>query len=96
MSSIRITHTPPGFAPQHIREQWVGVQILLVTADELRKNPLSGFKLGSENDDGHLVLRSKAIEALRGAGKEEAVAYWSSLPLGMYLQFKKEVCEICE
>lgn len=93
MSSIRITDVPPGsLAPLAIRLQWVGVEIPLATEDELRQNPIAG-KLGSQNDGGHIVLRSKAIEALRDAGREEAADYWESFPpIGMYLQFKQDVC----
>lgn len=95
MSSIRITDVPPGsLAPLEIRQQWVGVEIPLATEDELRANPIVG-KIGNQNDDGHIVLRSKAIEALQAAGRQKAADYWQSFPLiGMYLQFKQDVCAL--
>ncbi|MDB5264726.1 MAG: hypothetical protein JWN64_297 [Parcubacteria group bacterium] len=92
MSSIRIIDIPPGvLAPLEIREQWVGVQIPLATDEELRQNPIAG-KLGNDNDDGHIVLRSKAVKALQRAGRYEAADFWHAAPLGMYLQFKQDVC----
>lgn len=95
MRSIRIIAVPPGFAPRAIREQWVGVSIPLATKDDLRRYPLSGQSLGNENKGGHLVLRSRAIEALRTAERGEAAAYWRTLPAdAAYLRFKQEVCEL--
>src|SRR4051812_11041468 len=97
MSSIKIIAVPFGFAPLHIREQWVGIQIPLATKDELQNSPLSGIKIGNENSAGHIVLRKKAIEALREAGKDEAAEFWSRAPIisiASYLQFQREVCEI--
>ena len=92
MSTIRIISTPPGFAPEYVREDWVGLELSLVTKEELRTNPRSGFKIGSENDGGYLVLRANAIEALRAAGKEDAANFWEEMPLGMYLEFRSDVC----
>jgi hypothetical protein len=94
VSSIRIIATPPSeLAPLHIREAWLGVEIPLPTKGHLRKHPVSDFKLGSSNDGGHIVLRSDAIQALRNAGQEEAAEFWGRFPLGMYLEFRRDVCE---
>lgn len=91
--SIRIVSVPPGFAPEAIRKQWVGIRIPLATKKERRLNPPSRFGIGSSNQGGFLVLRSKAVEALRDAGRNRAADYWGDTQLGYYLQFKKEVCE---
>ena len=91
MPSIRIKKTPLGFAPERIRSQWVGVEIPLVTEAELQRNPPSRMRIGNENADGYLVLRAEAINALRRA---EAAIFWEKLSLGVYLQFKKDVCEV--
>ncbi|KND50854.1 MAG: hypothetical protein AB202_00410 [Parcubacteria bacterium C7867-007] len=94
MSSIRIIKTPPGtLAPVGVRKQWVGVIIPLVTEEELRANPIAGT-IGNQNRDGYIVLRSKAIAALRAADREGVATYWEHIPLGMYLQFHKNVCEL--
>jgi len=94
MPSIRIVKVPPGFAPPSIREQWIGVEIPLPTEDEIRENPSSRFGLGSANEDGYRVFRFKAVEALRQAGKQRAATYWSETLFGIYLVFKKDVCEL--
>ena len=94
MSSVRITAIPPGFAPERIRKQWVGVELPLASKKEIAQNPPSGFGIGSDNTSGYLVLRDNAIEALRQAGKKEAADFWGSLRYGRFLQFKKEVCEM--
>jgi len=61
MSSVRITQIPPGFAPEEIRKQWVGVELSLATEEEIAQDPPSGFGIGSDNTNGYLVLRDKAI-----------------------------------
>jgi hypothetical protein len=96
VSSIRIIKTPSSIlAPLYIREDWVGIEIPLVTDEELKANPLSGLRLGTGNEDGYLVFRHKAVDALREQGRLEAAGHWERNPLlGMYLQFKKEYCEI--
>lgn len=94
MSSVRIITIPPGFAPEKIRKQWVGVELPLASDEEIAEDPPSGFGIGSDNTNGYLVLRDKAIEALRQAGKKEAADFWDSFPLGRFLRFKKEVCEV--
>lgn len=98
MGSIRIVQTPPGFAPEKIREEWVGIKIPLVPERDLRQDPPVPHPAASTNDnaDGHVVLRTEAILALLNAGKEEAANFWNALPLGVYLIFKKDVCEVVE
>ncbi len=89
---IRIIAAPPGFPPQHIRDQWVGLELPL--ADQ---NPGPGptLRIGTENGDGYVVETRAAIEALKAAGKEEAADFWEAVAgmLGDKLIFKKEVCE---
>jgi hypothetical protein len=100
MSSIRIIAVPPGPAPEVIREAWVGVKIPLATEEDLEKFPLSGARWGSENVDGHMVLSSLAVTALRTGGNIEAVEFWEDLiennPYMKFFQFRKEVCEVLE
>jgi len=91
MSKIKIIAIPPGFAPQEIREQWVGIEI------PLSKNPIphgeESFRSGSENGDGYQVLATEAIVALRNAGKNDAANFWKNLAGGT-LVFKKDLCEL--
>lgn len=92
MKKIRIVSIPPGFAPEAIRRQWVGVTIPLATDEEINEDPPSDMGIGSSNQDGFLVLRAKAIDALRAAGGIAGAEFWERIP-GRYLKFKKEVCE---
>lgn len=94
MKKIRIIKTPPGFAPLEIRAQWVGVEIPLATEEDIKQDSPSGARIGTANLDGYRVLRDKAITALHEAGRHEAVYFWDAFPLGRYLVFKKEVCEV--
>ena len=95
VSSIRVIKPPPSdIAPLSITQEWVSVELPVVSDEELAANPLSGFRIGTENVGGYLVYRKKAIEALRAQGKHDAANYWERLPLGIYLQFKKDCCEL--
>lgn len=94
-AKIRITQTPPGSAPNHIRDDWVGVEI------PLAKDPAGeedGFWSGTENSGGHMVNMVDAIEALRAAGKEEAAEYWEDVrqASGFQLRFLTECCELID
>ena len=94
LAKIKIIATPPGFAPVEIREQWVGVEIPLVNQEEISRNPPSSLGIGNDNPDGHLVLTDAAIDALRRVGKGKAADFWEGIPLGTYLQFRRDVCEV--
>ena len=96
MSSIRITSVPPGFAPGYIRRQWVKLTLPLATAEEIAQDPPSGFRIGTDNIGGHLVLRERAVDALLEADKLVAAEFWSSPVFGRFLEFKKDVCELVE
>ncbi|MFA5052949.1 MAG: hypothetical protein WC565_02750 [Parcubacteria group bacterium] len=91
---IVIVKMPPGFAEERIRKQWCGLQIPLATPEELKEDPPSNISIGAENRGGYFVLRSQAIKALRHAGKNEAADFWESLPIGRYLRFNKDCCEL--
>jgi hypothetical protein len=91
MAKIRIIHTPSGFAPERIRDQWKGIEI------PLADNPIPAGKvalrIGTENQDGYQVKGTEAVKALREAGKNEAADFWEDYKTGNFT-FKKEVCEL--
>jgi len=91
MGSIRITSTPPGIAPEWVREQWVGVEIPLPKHDE------DGIQVGvPDNLFGYQVETKVAIEALRKKSPE-AVEWWEeNIPLGFVsrLVFSRDVCQL--
>ena len=94
MKKIKIVAVPPGFAPEEIRKEWVGVELPLATKKELDQDPMLQGRIGNQNVNGYVVLTSKAIVALRAAGKKKGADFWDSLGMGKYLEFKKEVCEV--
>lgn len=91
--NIIITKVPPGFAPDHIREAWLGVT-LPVASDEDKAQYNIVRRSGTKNGNGYEVLTEKAIEALREADKNEAAEYWeyTQAQFGNILIFKKECC----
>jgi hypothetical protein len=90
--NIRIVKVPPGFAPLHIREQWIGVQMPF-------KNEMDdgggAVRIGIENAGGYQVLATSAIQALKDAGKDEAVDFWSPVLTGT-LVFRADCCEVVD
>jgi hypothetical protein len=94
MRKIRVLKTPPGIAEKYIRDQWMNIEIPLATDEEIKEDPPSDTSIKTQNAGGYLVLKKKAIEALRESGKNEAASFWESLPIGRYLRFGKEYCEI--
>jgi len=90
---IRITTPPPSnFAPDNIREAWVGLEMEAVTDD----SDGSDNWVGSGNVGGYCVRGSHAMQALLGAGKHEAHNFWSDLPPIEQLRFGAEFCEVVE
>lgn len=92
---IRITKTPAGFAPQEIRDQWVGVEIPLMNQEDADKLQNSGQWNASEQHGGPIVHIEDAINALKQAGKTEAASFWNDVRsrLGTELRFGVEYCE---
>jgi hypothetical protein len=91
-SKIRIIKTPPGFAPEEIGNQWVGIEIPLATDSEIEANPPSGLGIGNSHMGGFQVLVEEAIAALVEAHKFQAATYWSSVVPAGYLVFRQECC----
>lgn len=89
---IKIFATPPGTAPEKIREQWIGVEIRLIGIENKSK-PL-GFRSGIENLGGYQVLPKDAVEALKKSGKIEAANFWSSYLDAKNFTFRRDVCEL--
>src|SRR5438105_1331985 len=74
---LKVIKTPEGEAPLEIRKQWVGLV--------LPGAPSSSFEIGLESKTRtrtrphYAVPRTQAIEALKTAGRFEAVQYFKSL-----------------
>ncbi|MEI8337934.1 MAG: hypothetical protein WCF92_02175 [bacterium] len=96
MSSIKIISTPPGQAPEWVREKWIGVEIP-VPMQALEPGLQMGVKGGKpENSGGYQVNTSEAIEALRKKSPEAAEWWEENVPLAAIPQlvFSKAVCEL--
>jgi hypothetical protein len=94
MSKIRITSTPPGFAPEEIRKQWIGIEIPIMGIEDPKT--AGNLRTGTENLGGYEVSPKEAVEALKKAGKHEAVKFWTPYISAPKFVFKKEVCEVIE
>lgn len=89
MRKIKIIAVPLGFAPEHIRQAWVGVEIPL-PEEELSQ----GIAIGNEGV--YVVSGNDAITALRNAGKHKAADFWEHHVLPAAQCFSKQVCELIE
>lgn len=92
MLSVRIVEVPPGFAPEEIRQQWLGVILGALSDDQIR--PRTRYGIDNANVGGFTVPKSTAVKALRLMGRSEAAAFWMGFPLGRYIQFRKDVCQV--
>lgn len=82
MKMLRINKLPSGFAPLHIREKWVGVEIMIDKRAIVNHLPQPGLIPGILNKNKFIVMSADAISALKKAGHHEAAAYWENLPGG--------------
>jgi hypothetical protein len=85
---IKIVKTPPGFAPEQIRQQWVGLE--MSAKPEMDVN--GSFRIGTENIGGYQVEAPVALQALKDAGKDAALEFWLPYLRGD-LVFHAECCE---
>ncbi len=94
MNKIKIILTPPGFAPEEIRKQWIGIEIPIMGIE----NPKTAGNLrtGTENLGGYEVSPKEAVEALKKAGKADAVKFWTPYTNAEKFVFNKDVCEVIE
>lgn len=96
---IRIISTPPGQAPEWVRDEWVGVE--LPVEENTPSEDVGVLQLGinggrPENLGGYPIRTQDAIEALREKSPEAARWWESNVPLGLVprLVFKRDVCEV--
>ena len=101
MPKIRITCTPPGQAPEAVRELWVGlVMETLGPVDpdaELRGAVDGKVDPNAPNAGGYRVTSDAALDALE-AGAPEAAEWWKNMRIlrrgsPVELVFSRDVCE---
>jgi len=94
---ICIFSTPPGQAPDWVREAWVGVIIPLSEPANVghQRGALGG---SPQNQNGYCVKGSDAIERLEGHNPEAAKWWKDNVPLEniTHLVFSRDVCSIVE
>ncbi len=91
---IRIVGTPPGFAPESVRQGWVGIE-LESTGRENADAAQPDARLGQENLGGYQVDGAAAFQALERHNKA-AYDWWiESCPeaTASILIFRADVCE---
>ena len=96
---VRIVSVPPGQAPEWVRKEWVGLELLVTIVSSPEEFEQTGVKFGKpENLGGYTIETTTALAILREKNPE-AARWWDqniSPELMPYLVFKKEVCEPIE
>lgn len=91
---IRIVKTPPGRAPERIRQMWVGIELESLGRET---DPNSDeFRIGDENRGGYVVNGLEALTKLRSRDREAFVYWFATFPhlaLDGKLLFAADVCE---
>ncbi|MCB9816434.1 hypothetical protein H6786_03490 [Candidatus Nomurabacteria bacterium] len=93
---IRITKVPPGFAPESIREQWVGIEIPTISDEEATAHQDDEEWTSQDHNGAHLVTGHDACQALLEAGKLEAASFWRNPWPPQYLRFDQSCYEVIE
>jgi len=98
MAKIRIVSVPPGAAPEWVRREWVGLEILL--AEDVSSNLSLLTSNKPESVECYEVDVKEAVKILRGK-RPEAAAWWDeNRPLWRNpllvprFSFPKENCEL--
>ncbi len=92
MDSIKIIATPPGQAPEEVRQQWVGLTIPLATQEK------GGFQMGvlggaAKNLGGYQVLSRDALHLLLAKSQPAYRWFVENAFFGSHLVFARHVCE---
>ncbi|MFA6594046.1 MAG: hypothetical protein WCT16_02190 [Candidatus Buchananbacteria bacterium] len=92
---IRITATPPGQAPEWVRQAWIGLELPAAGLSAATGHQVGVLGGQPENLGGYEVAGGKAIKLLKNKNPEAARWWEDNLPgiIHVRLVFKKEVCE---
>jgi hypothetical protein len=104
MPWIKIIRTPPGEAPIHIREQWLGLKLPLAPGRpevyEARGASITTGKELPEPHIGYLVLAAEAVGILEKKSPDAAKWWRQNIPEllrnGRRLIFDEYACELIE
>jgi hypothetical protein len=96
MAKVEITSTPPGQAPEWVRNAWIG---LMLPVDE---NPNGILQIGvhggrAQNKGGYSVPTEEALKILGQANDDAAQWWYDNLPvMPSWLVFHRDVCRFVE
>ena len=92
---VKIISTPPGQAPEWVRQKWVGLDLptSLPIANGIEMGVLGGKV---ENRGGYHVNTEVAIEILEKKSPEAALWWTNNVPVHLMAQlvFKAECCQL--
>ena len=95
---IRIVEPLPSNEPEERRREWIGVEILTSSVEEM-----SALTKEEEQylqaQDGLVVLKSHALKGMRAAGRGTSARYWEEALKkhpGRFLCLPEEICRNVE
>lgn len=83
MARVEIIDTPPGQAPEWVRQAWINIVLPVVSDDEEKGIQMGALGGLAENGDGYRVRAIEALELLEESSID-AAEYWYDL-FGLYL-----------
>lgn len=100
MKKIRIVSTPPGSAPQWVREGWVGVEIPYDQKDDLSGGIQCGADGGPAKNLGGYTVQAKAAFDSLAATAPVCFEWWEQAGFTNgspdRLVFRRDVCDVIE
>ena len=96
LSSIRIIATPPGQAPDWVRQEWVGLEIPLDETPKLSGTIQMGVLGGPAQHPGGFRVNTRVTLDLLQKKSPDAARWWReniNPDFMTHLIFKREVCE---
>ncbi len=96
MERIRIIATPPGQAPESVRDQWVGLELPLSEPLNGKVRGVLDFRPTPGNPEVFCVNGETALELLAKKSPEAATWWLKNAPMvtAGQLAFLREVCEL--
>lgn len=96
MAQVEIINTPPGQAPDWVRDAWIGL-ILPVDMDAVGVLQMGIFGGEGQNDGGYNIPTEKALEFLEKKDQRAARWWYDNLPfMPPWLVFHRDVCKLVE
>lgn len=97
VTSIRVCDVPEGSTSSCFRDSLVGIEVAVVTDEELRRNPpgnLDVFYCNGSHEE-YVVRRSAVVAALDKAGQRLAAEFWG-MSVAQYLVLDCKFCKVLD